>query len=354
MIDLAPQRRDPAADEQMAAEIERELEEWVQRKAQLKDQFFAGVQALLREEQRARWPAFERKLRRDKTMARGQLSGESIDLFRILRSIDLPEEVEQKITPSLEAYDLRLDTALKARNDYLDESEQALSEAMRSGDQQSMLAVVDQRIAMSRAVRDVNLEFVDAIAAALPEEWRKPFLDEVNTMAFGRVYRANRGERMFEAALELEDLTEETREAIRELQATFLAELAVRNQQLRQTIIAHEPDDIRRRFQRRAPQAPGAGVARSEDPIQAAYDARREFVDQYITQLEGMLTEEQVRELPGARGAGWDHRRGSAGPGRGSSLRDRFDENGDGRLDEAEREALLKYLRERRRGDEDL
>ncbi|MDY7108043.1 MAG: hypothetical protein SYC29_05350 [Planctomycetota bacterium] len=354
MIDLAPQRRDPAEDEQLAAEIDRELEAWVHQKKQLKDEFFAGVQAVLHEEQRALWPAFERKLRREKTISRGQLSGESIDLFRILRAIDLPEEVRQQIAPSLGAYDVALDEKLRARNDYTSQSEQTLSEALRSGDQQSALAVVNRRIGMSQAVRDVNLEYAEAIASSLPEEWREVFMNEFNLMAFGRVYRATRGERMFEAAMELEDLDEETREAIQELQQTFLADLAARNEQLRQTIIGHEPSTVRRRFERRAPQAPDAVGARTEDPVQAAYAARREAVDQYIAQLEGMLTDEQLRELPSTRGTGRDLRRGSLGPGRGGSLRDRFDKDGDGRLNETELEALREYLRQRRRGGDDF
>jgi hypothetical protein len=158
---------------------------------------------------------------------------------------------------------------------------------------------------------------------------------------------------MFEAALELEDLDEETREAIEQLQQAFLADVGARNEQLRQTIIGYEPSSIRQRFERRTPRLPEVGADRAEDPIQAAYTARREAVDQYVAQLEGLLTEEQIRELPGARGASWDLRRGSTGPGRGSSIRDRFDEDGDGRLNEAELEALREYLRQRRRGDDD-
>lgn len=359
MLGLTPGPREPGADDEMAAEIDRELEAWQQKKTRLKNEFFAGVQAVLRDEQRALWPAFERLLRREKTIAYGQLSGESLDLFRVLRGLDLPAEAEQAIASSLEAYDLRLDGALKARNGYSEESQQALTDALRAGNQNGALAIVDRQIALSQVVRDVNLQFAAAIAAGLPEEWSGRFTDEANRTAFGRVYRSDRVQRIFEAALQLEDLDEQTREAIEQLRQACLSELAARNEQIRQTIIAHEPAQIRGRYERRTPQEGGPRTGREEDPIQAVYDSRREVEDQYIAQLRELLTDEQFRELPGARGGAGrggerDRRRGSAGPGRESSLRDRFDEDGDGRLNEAEREALLKYLRQRRRGDEDL
>jgi hypothetical protein len=359
MQDLSPGPRPPGADDEMAAEIDRELEVWQEKKTGLKNGFFAGVQAVLRDEQRALWPAFERRLRREKTIAYGQLSGESIDLFRVLRGLDLPAEAEQAIASTLEAYDLRLDAALRARNGHSEESQQALSDALRAGNQDGAMAIVDRQIALSQVVRDVNLEFAPAIAAGLPEEWGGRFTGEVNRTAFGRVYRSDRVQRMFEAALQLEDLDEQIRESIEQLQQACLSELAARNEQLRQTIIAHEPAEIRGRYERRVPQEGGPRTTGREDPIQAAYDARREVEDQYIAQLRELLTEEQFRELPGGRrGAGrggtLDRRRGSGGPGRESWMRDRFDEDGDGRLNDAEREALLKYLRERRRGNEDL
>jgi len=364
MMGTVPVQRDLAANAEMEAEINRQLEVWRAKKAQLKDEFAAGVQAVLREEQRALWPVYERKMRREKTIARGQLSGESVDLFRIVRQLDLPAEAGQAIASVLEAYDVRLDAALKARNDYLAESQQRLTEAMTSANHDGAMSILDRQLTLSQTVFQVNEEYRQAVAAALPGQWGTQFTDAFNEMAFPRVYRSNRTQRLFEAALELDGLEEGTLAAIRQLQQSFLSELAARNEQIRQLIVANEPVQIRRRFERRVPQGGPAGYQRPEDPIQDAYEARREFEDQYIAQLRELLTEEQFDRLPGARrgpgargapgaGEGWDRRGRGAGPGQEGSLLDRFDEDGDGRLSEAEREALREYLRQRRRGGDD-
>ncbi len=167
---------------------------------------------------------------------------------------------------------------------------------------------------------------------------------------------------MFDAAAELADLDEEVATAVAELQNAYLTELGPRNLELKQITRAYEPAQHRRRYERLSispeergpgrpeipngettPIAPPTRPERWKDPIREAYRDRDKFDDQYIARLKALLAEGQFENLPGTRA-------GRVGAGGREGRRDwvkEFDSNGDGRLDEAERDALRDYLRNR-------
>src|SRR5688572_21882164 len=61
------------------------IEDWSVEKRGLGDQFMENVKVILTPEQQEQWPKFERFIYREKNLNKGTLSGESANLFYIVR-----------------------------------------------------------------------------------------------------------------------------------------------------------------------------------------------------------------------------------------------------------------------------
>jgi hypothetical protein len=320
----------------MMREMGTVLAEWETERAAMKAALLANVQSILVDEQRERWPAFERFLRRQKTMVRGKLSGESLNIFALFREMDLRADATRELAETIESYDLALDQALRARNENDRRNGRRLAEAVRTRDGATAMPLLDAEIALRVAVRDVNLRSLSAVAAALPPEDATRLVDAANTRAFARVFRPTRTQRLFQAALRLDDLAEAVLTSVLELEAYYTGELGRRNAELRQTMIAHEPAALR--FDYAAVLDP-EGSRTAGDAIQSAFDDRARFEREVEVQLRELLTPEQLERLPSPRGGGRPVGADAV------SIVTRFDVDGDGKLDAEEREAMRRYFR---------
>lgn len=262
--------------------------------------FLSQIRAILADEQLEQWPAFERRLRREKTLHKGRLAGESTNLFHVLRDIHLVEVVLNDILPVVEEYDLALDRALKARNDFAREIQADMILALQERDAQSSLTMLDRQIALSVALRDVNHRYIDLIAQALPPEDGERFRYNALQMAYPRVYRRTAVNRMFKAALELEDLSEEFRIRILEIESFYNTELEMLNDSLLQLLRDHDPDQARHRAESFAARMRGEQMERQNDPTRDPFRKRNTLGDPYVRQMQDLLTEEQFASLPGS------------------------------------------------------
>jgi hypothetical protein len=73
------------------------LAAWQSEKDRMRFGFESGVQAILTDEQRTRWPGLERRLRRDKTLSRGRLSGEAVNILLIVTQLTLSDDARAAI-----------------------------------------------------------------------------------------------------------------------------------------------------------------------------------------------------------------------------------------------------------------
>jgi len=342
-------RSDAAQDPELTRQTGEILQSWEQRKRQIRTKLESNTQTVLDAGQAARWTALDRTLRRRKTIGRGQLSGESVDLTRLVDELAFEPATAAPLAEVIDAYEIDLDGALRARNDGADATRDEQLRLLREGVFDLGKSIGRDRVELHVAVRDVNEAYVQRLIAALPEAAASRLRHAYNIRAFPRVYRATRGTRAFDAAKQVQGLGEETAETIGSLEAAYRAQLAQMNDRLREVIRRNEPDEHRRRFERLAAAGKGKRLDPAEDPIRALYDARREFDSQYITNIEGLLTEEQLAQMPrSARSL-----RSVARPERAErELRpeavERFDLNGDGEIDEAELDRMRKFMQRRR------
>ena len=310
-------------------------------KQKLWDQFTSDVKLLLDEPQTAKWPEVEQRLVRDRLLPAGELSGENVDLFNLVRDLHLQPELEAAVQPVMAEYGLKLNDALKQRQNQMIDTLPDMVQAMFEMNVDKSADLMEQQMRLRIAVRNVNDQYIEVIAQRLPIEPQMKLREAYKLAAFERVYSKTRTQQAFAGAAELEGLATEVRQAVIQLEQAYVTELNGQNAALEQTIRKNEPDQrlgwMRRMGERMAAMASGEGGWRGrggpggegrdddddDDPIDDGFDKRRELSQKYLTQLEGLLTPEQYEGLPGIRADGRGERQGNR---RGFQFRD----NGDG------------------------
>ena len=339
----------------VAAEMVKSAESWRRQRTEMDTKLLTDVQSTLRDPQKERWPAFDRFLRREKTLARGRLSGESVNLFAVVDGAGLSKESVAKLEPLLQEYEVRLDEALKRRNDYLGQNESKALRAIQESDAKAMEQLAERMIDLRNAVRAVNEESRTAIVAALsPEEGRRVERAALEA-AYGRVYRATRADRAFTAALEMEDLTPDARAAIEELRTLYGGELESMNQRIAQAIRKSEPDRMKQEAVRASGLLNGAAGffgGPPEDPSDALLEKRGEMTDGYVKRLSALLTPEQAAKLPRGTGRDDGRQQGPFGswtisemPEEARAAAKAADKDGNGVIEGDERRELFRSMR---------
>jgi hypothetical protein len=339
-----------------------DFNKWQETKARLRKTFIDGTQASLSDAQTKKWPAFERFLAREKTLPRGTISGENVNLFIVLDESGLSKETFEKLHPIMDEYELQLDQALKTRNDFLAANEAKYLEAVQKGDQEAAKRFAQRAIDLREKVRDVNDRYREAICAQLSEADAARVRRAALASAYERVYRQSSVERAFEAALKIEGLESGVLDSLKSLQTQYAGEIGPVNERIVQAMRKEEPVQQQEEMVRvvgfltgdvpvtqmfRGPGGGGPGGAESE--TRQLMDKRSATNETYIERIKALLTPEQFEALPKSRdtngpGGGMF---GGNGPIRLADLPDnvrqrmeRFDKNKDGTLDDAERQAM--------------
>lgn len=298
-----------------------------------------GTRAVLNDAQLARWPSFQRSLRRQKALPMGRLAGESVDLDILLRQIGVKPERIPGLPDTLARYEVELDRALVARDDRLEDARARTMLAMMSRDLEGAVQIANEEAQLREAVRAVNEQYVAALGRLLGGERALDFDQAWRLRAYPGVYEPTPTARAFSTALGLGDLDVQQREVVSLMHELYLEELEPRNAELAAAVRRQERLDIQRRLRRWS----GDRADHRADPRPEAERRRAELGDRFRAQLEMVLTPEQAAQLP-PPGELDDApaRRGAERP---------FDRDGDGELSEAEREAAQRQFRPRLRRD---
>ncbi len=350
------------------------LEAWTTRKAELRDDFVFGMKAVLDDDQMTLWPAFDRFLVREKSLSRGRISGEDVNLFFEVDELRLPPDEFAKVEPLFDGYEQRLDEALRARNAYLESSMTDLFRAVRDGKSDGAGRIFKRQADLRSAVRDVNDDYRRQMVEALGDsEWARSLDARVLEKGWQRIFRQTRTDRMFDDAMKIEGLAPETLQAVTDLYSQYRGEIAPVNERLKATARTEEPAELVRNGERFVGMMSQgiAGMARNfgpggdadrEDPMRKLFDSRDAIGERYEERLKALLTPEQYESIaPRGRGRGPGGGGGFGGPGGGfdpnalleripeeqrKAFLDRVDANKNGKVDEDEREAVREYMRE--------
>lgn len=276
-------------------------EKYTKRSAELEKSLLNDIKTLCDEKQLAQWPRVERTRRRDRTIDRGTVSGESVDLVRIVTGLELAAEARAALAAQLEAYEQDLDRVLEARNKIIDQ--QAASFTPGRGPMTFDVEKFQKQMADAREagekVREVNQRYARSIEGLLPETSKAEFSMQVKRASFPMVYRASRTERAFDAALKFDDLDTKQREAIASLRQSYEQDTASLNDKWAAAILDEEKDGAG------GIALGGGGVMTmsfgdedSDKPSAQARKARRDADKKAMQSLESLLTDAQKERLP--------------------------------------------------------
>jgi len=306
------------------------FKQWQGQKVKLHDDFVADIQTVLSDEQTAQWAALERKLYRQKKLDSGELSGENVDLFDVVREMHLSPDAAAKVDPVLAEYDVAINEALKRRTAYLSESAADMMAAFMKRDFDKLRPSMEQMTKLHVAVRDVNEQYLESIAAQLAEPDAAKFRIVARERGFQNVYRETRAQRAVSAAKKLQDLSPETKEAIASLEQSMNADLSAKNAELVVLTKKYQPEQQRQMADRMALRMNGGGGRgnnqngnNQDDPLSKAMQSKRDASEKYVEQLKSLLTPEQFASLPqddaprGGRGGGNRGNGGGNGGNRG-------------------------------------
>lgn len=276
------------------------FEDWQQEKLVIKGQFEDNVKIILNEQQREQWPAFQRQMTREKSLHRGRLSGESLNLFHVLRDLRLGSRAERNVQSVLNEYDRELHQALLARDEALADAQRDMFRSIRDQNHEVNLAQIDRQIQLRLAIRNVNDRYIDRIAENLPSEHRDEFRAAALERGYPRVYRPIPAVRVFNEAMELDELDSEQVSEIRSLRDAMMDELVEINRDLHQGLREHEPKAMRNQAEIMAARQNDEQIDRLTDPNIAKYRNRNQRASHYMDRLREIITYERFAGLSGA------------------------------------------------------
>ncbi len=276
------------------------FEKWRGEREVIRDNFLQNVKLVLSERQLSQWASFEMRLLREKTMDRGLLSGEHMNLFHVLQDMHLDERMMLSIEPILNEYARELDSALKIRNEAINDTQGNMLQALQDSDSTRMLKVVDKQTDLRVSVRNINDHYVQAITAALPNPQSETFYANAMARGYPKIFRRNSAEKLYEAALVHEDLDPDLKSSVRELYENYSAALENIDQRLLDMIRAHEPAAERQHAQAAAARMNNQPYSRMPNPSIVEFRKRDEMVRENVELLRWTVGDEIFMSLPGA------------------------------------------------------
>ena len=285
----------------------RELSEQTRERMEtLESRFMDDLRVLLTPEQEESWVRVERAHRRATTLPRGLMSGERVDLFEIVKGMELDGEYAAEAKAVLAEYEVSLDRVLAARNE---KYEQGL-EMMRQRDFEALQSHFEDARAASIRVRDTNRSFARRLEAVVPEDKLPELSAAVRRASFPTVYRSNRAERALEATASMDGLSDDQRGRIEAIALATERRMDQVNRKLANQIESNEVNMTMRDMMR-------GGGRGNEDGTRALFREKRDVVEQTITQIRQVLSEEQAAQLEAAIGGDEEGRGDGPGEGRG-------------------------------------
>ena len=335
------------------------LEQWLERRQAMEEELLMGVELVLEPEQLERWTRAQQAIHSRGLPSENELGGEGIDLAARVRNLDLDPVVMEAIEPSLQAYADAIDEPARLRASFLLQAVPATSAALAASDWVGMKQIIQREVEHRAAVRDVNLQWFETMLEVLPEPHRTQLRDGIRRYAFGSVWDAGRADRIFEAALQRDDLTESERSRLERARIDCQASRAPLQLRRQASVVQEAPARWVRDQERRW--APSFSNGEFEPNQEQASDSRaiRDELNQVEQQcadgISELLGEERYLQLPGTQQAPRRSGEGRRGDRSAESIRrrdelyKRFDSNGDGQLDADERRRMRDTLQNERR-----
>ncbi|MBC7771775.1 MAG: hypothetical protein H7210_04710 [Pyrinomonadaceae bacterium] len=277
------------------------MEKYSKKATELETTFLDDFKVLLKDDQAAVWPKFERTRRREKTIDQGTLSGESVDLVKVVDDLNLSEEARLPLVDAMEQYEVDLDRVLAERNKVAKDQQEIMSPKPGSGgaislDMTAMEEAMQKVQEAGGKVRDVNQRYARTFEGLVPEASLVKFKMAVKQQTFPQVYRPSRTAKAIEAAEKFEDLDARQKEEIKAIREQYDLDLQAANDRWAAALAEEEKSGS-------GPKGFGGlimsfGDEKQEGPVPDARKAKRELDKRMLDSLKNLLTDAQKEKLP--------------------------------------------------------
>lgn len=265
-------------------------------------QFMSNVRELLNEKQSGKWAEVERMRRRHTGMRSGMLKGETLDLVRVVRDLNIAKPYPQQLSDVLERYSIELDSAIKTRaskQTELSKSPDAqtdFTDPTKIDFQKLRTMMMDIR-KCGLVVRDVNDRHAGFVRSTLAEDKQEAFTKAVQMAKFPEIYGEAHVVKCMNAAEKFEDLTKEQKQGIEEIRGAYVQNLASLNQAWATELAKAEADGG---GAEELDMLPGADP--KETDLKRARAARLKADKDALNKLKALLTDTQKDQLPERQG----------------------------------------------------
>lgn len=215
------ENRDPS----IWQDVRKDMDKFRPQRDEMEKSFLSDLKGMLREDQAQAWPRFERSMRREQYINRGLMSGERVDLFKIVEKAELSEDAKTTIAPILDLYEQDLDRELVARAAFQKDNMSKFGDLFGSGDTKAMQDLFDKGKELSLHVRDVNRRYARQVQDLAPEDKKALIATEFKKQSYPRVFQQTRASRTLDAALAIKDLSEEQKTGLAALKESYTRDL---------------------------------------------------------------------------------------------------------------------------------
>ncbi len=295
------ERAEALQDSTLLSAASARVAKWNERSEQVKKAFLEDLKSLLSQEEEARWPLAEREIRRFKLLPQGILSGEDVDLVRLVDEVGVAETPE--LSAMLIRYREELDRSLLARKALLDEQKPAYEGARKAGDVARTLAIWEDVHKARLSVQGVNDRYARLLLGQMPDSAREPFEQKYFALCYRAVCKETRAETYLKDALALKSLSPEQRQQLvtidqqyQKRRATMLKGLAAGWRDYEE-LARPGSDSERSEGVRSGKRYNGAWLPESHPLVKGRKD-RYEADKELRTQVDQVLSREQRDEVP--------------------------------------------------------
>jgi len=264
-------------------------QKWQADREKLDKDFMNDLKGLLTPEQeKSNWAKFERVHRRDHSMDRGLISGERMDVIKLVEDAKLDPATKAKVDPILAQYEQDLDREIQNRDQVQKDTFSKMADAM--GDQEAMQKLIQTGREAAVRVRDVNRKAAREVQAQLPEDKQFEFAKAVKLASYPNVYNETFGQRSITSVLGFRDLTDEQKQTIQAIRDSYNRDLAGLNDK-----IAAAQEQMEMNFNVGQMMQGGRGDQGEMGDLRRE---KRDLERATLDKVEGALTEDQKARMP--------------------------------------------------------
>jgi hypothetical protein len=292
--------------------VQKSMGEHAAASKQLTEKFLADLKSILRADQVDRWPVLERLRRREQylssmmTIGGMGVSGSSVDLIPIVRGLtdkaSLPAKTQGKIDEALGLYEMDVDRPLKERQQHMEDEQRAMG-AVQHFEQGEFEKKLERDRKVDLAIREVNGKYLKTIEELLPEELAKTLAENYQVRAFRSIYKASSVAKKMAGAMKVEGLSADQRSRLQAAMDSYKREARAANDRWAAAQYRAETEGKATGgglmfIGAGGPGGSGGSGEKVDPELADARAARRAVDDKARSQLEGILTAEQMAAIP--------------------------------------------------------